>query len=65
MQNVQFNGSIEATRFLDELQAMLNDPRLADWCASTDYHFGSKTCGKLAEVSVAVAKLVDALDNAC
>lgn len=63
--NVIFQDSIEATQFLEKLQAMVNDPRLADWCASSDYNFDSKTCGKLAEASVAIAKLVDALDNAC
>jgi len=41
MTDKEFSSSIEATEFIENLEAMLNDPRLEDWAKVTDQNFSS------------------------
>lgn len=59
-----FSSSVEATEFVDQLQAMLADPRLQDWCATQDSDYGTEACGALAQAAAQFAKVVHQLEQA-
>ena len=61
----EFENSIDATEFVEKLQQMLNDKRLANWCKSTDYIFDVQSSHPLAAAQHAVTLMVRQLDNAC
>lgn len=61
----EFNNSIEATEFLAKLESMLNDPRLAQWCQVSDYHFGVTAERALQQAQARLAEMVKQLDDAC
>jgi len=47
MSNKEFQDSVEATEFLEKLQSMLHDPRLAQWVKDTDDNFNTDACQHL------------------
>ena len=61
----KFENSIEATEFFDQLQKMLNDKRLANWCAATDTNFDKRSSHPLAAAQHALAQVVRELDESC
>lgn len=61
----KFNSSIEATDFIDQLQAMLNDPRLAQWVRASDYNFGVAAESALQQAQVQLDEMVAQLEQAC
>ena len=61
----RFADSAEATEFFDKLQKMLNDKRLANWCAATDTSFDKRSSHPLAAAQQAFAQVVRELDDAC
>lgn len=64
-QNDQFADSAEATQFVEELQEMLNDKRLANWCKATDNNFLATTLSSLTDAQNAFAQVARQLDEAC
>jgi hypothetical protein len=60
----KFDSSEEATAFVDELEAMLNDPRLLEWAKSTDQNFGTNAHSHLIHARRAVDEFVSQLDEA-
>ena len=65
IQKVEFENSIDATEFIDHLQKMLNDKRLANWCAATDTNFDKRSSHPLVAAQHAFAQVVRELDEAC
>lgn len=61
----EFESSIEATEFVEQLQKMLNDPRLAQWCAATDHNFDTLSSHPLAAAQHALSLMSRELDKAC
>lgn len=61
----RFADSTEATEFVEQLQKMLADPRLAHWCKETDYNFCTNVASQLTEAKNAVDWLISNLDEAC
>ncbi|UYD57652.1 hypothetical protein MEIMHGIN_00010 [Aeromonas phage avDM3] len=61
----EFEGSIDATDFIENLQSLLNDSRLTNWCGATDYNFNSNTSQKLDMLREIMSELIDELDEAC
>lgn len=47
----EFEDSLEATEFMEQLQSMLKDERLLEWAKITDYNYGTRSTPKLVEVS--------------
>lgn len=65
MQKVEFESSIEATEFIEKLQEMLNDKRLANWCKATDRSFDTLSSHPLATAQHALCLMSRELDKAC
>lgn len=61
----RFEDSAEATEFFDQLQKMLNDKRLANWCAATDTNFDKRSSHPLVAAQHAFAQVVRELNDAC
>lgn len=61
----RFADAIEATEFLEQLQKMLHDPRLLQWCKSSDYTFCSNAENPLVDAQNAFAEVIRELDEAC
>ena len=61
----KFESAIEATEFFDQLQKMLNDKRLVNWCAATDTNFDKRSSHPLAAAQHAFAQVVRELNDAC
>ncbi|UYD57563.1 hypothetical protein OFDDKENP_00187 [Aeromonas phage B614] len=61
----EFEGSIDATDFIENLKSNLDDARLTEWCATTDYNFNANTLQKLDMMREIMAELVEELDEAC
>lgn len=61
----RFADSTEATEFVEQLQKMLQDPRLAQWCQATDYNFCTDAAKHLFEAKKSFTATIDELDNAC
>lgn len=60
-----FEDSVEATEFVEKLQAMLNDKRLANWCKATDRNFDTLSSHPLAAAQHALSLMSRELDKAC
>lgn len=61
----RFQDSVEATEFVEKLQKMLNDKRLANWCAATDTNFDKRSSHPLAAAQHAFSQVVHELNDAC
>ena len=61
----EFESSIDATEFVEKLQQMLNDKRLANWCKATDTNFDKRSSHPLAAAQHAFAQVVRELDESC
>ncbi len=61
---VEFEDSAEATDFMETLQGMLEDPRLADWAKITDTNFGTRSAGLLAKAVSNYAEFIETMYNA-
>lgn len=65
MKNIEFEGSIDATEFIENLKNALNDSRLTSWCSATDYNFNANTLQKLDMLREMMSELIEELDEAC
>ena len=61
----EFENSIDATEYLDNLQKMLYDPRLVNWCKATDQNFMANSYASLQQMQVKLTELKNRLDEAC
>lgn len=61
----EFESSIEATEFVEKLQALLSDPRLQQWANTTDTNFDVRSAHCLAVAQHALYKFKQELDSAC
>lgn len=64
---MQFECSEDATAFMDQLSAMLDDPRLAQWCVDTEDNFSCNVSPVmlLAQLNDVMEELVNVMDDAC
>lgn len=62
-QHHEFKDSVEATDHIDQMVALLNDPRVANWMAATDELFGTQIAHPWSDAVQAINSLVDKLHN--
>lgn len=59
----RFADSIEATEFFEKLQAMVNDPRAAEWLHATDSNFSVSTVPHFKQAKQLINFIVNKLDH--
>lgn len=60
----KFEGSMEATEHMMEIEEMLQDERLTEWVEATDANFGTDAVRKLAIARAALTDFLETMDAA-
>lgn len=59
----KFEGSLEATEHMAEMEALVQDERLTEWVKATDKNFGTDALAKLHLLRAALEDFIEQMES--